>query len=50
MLGLALAMFLALFSFSGNLLGIHDTTGQLQFGLFAAFIFGIICGYRVRAA
>lgn len=49
MVVLALAMFLALFAFSGELLGIHDTSGQMQLGLFASFLFGIICGYRVRA-
>lgn len=48
MMGLALAMFLALFVFSTEILGISDTSGQLQLGLFAAFLFGIICGYRVR--
>jgi hypothetical protein len=48
MLGLALAMFLALFTFSGELLGIQDGSGQMQLGLFASFLFGIICGYRVR--
>lgn len=49
MLGLALAMFLALFAFSGEILGIYDNGGQMQIGLFAAFVFGIVCGYRVRA-
>jgi hypothetical protein len=48
MVALALAMFLALFAFSGEILGIHDSSGQLQLGLFAAFLFGIICGYRLR--
>jgi hypothetical protein len=49
MTGLALAMFLALFAFCGEILGIHDGSGQMELGLFASFIFGIICGYRVRA-
>lgn len=48
MAGLALAMFLALFLFAGKILGIHDSGGQMQLGLFASFVFGIICGYRVR--
>ncbi|HWH17798.1 MAG TPA: hypothetical protein VNT77_05600 [Allosphingosinicella sp.] len=49
MLGVALAMFLALFAFSAEILGIQDTTGQMQLSLFASFVFGIVCGYRVRA-
>ena len=49
MVVLALAMFLALFAFSGQILGVQDVTGMLQLGLFAAFLFGIVCGYRVRA-
>ena len=49
MTGLALAMFLALFAFSGRILGIQDPSGQLQLGLFASFLFGIICGYRVKS-
>ncbi|MBA3677577.1 MAG: hypothetical protein H0W74_09275 [Sphingosinicella sp.] len=48
MMGLALALFLALFVFCGEILGIHDSGGQMQLGLFASFLFGIICGYRVR--
>ncbi len=48
MAGLAIAMFLALFIYSGEILGIHTGHGQMQLGLAAAFIFGIICGYRVR--
>lgn len=47
MVGLALAMFLALFTFAGDILGIYDGSGQIQLGLFASFVFGIVCGYRV---
>lgn len=49
MMALAVAMFLALFSFSAEILGIHDVGGQMQLGLFASFVFGIITGYRVRS-
>ncbi len=48
MMGLALAMFLALFVFCAEILGVVDTGGMVQLGLFASFLFGIICGYRVR--
>jgi hypothetical protein len=44
--GLALAMFIALFGFGGQLLGWTDHGGSVQLGLFMAFLFGIICGYR----
>lgn len=49
MVGLAFSMFLALFLFCSEILGIHNANGQMQLGLFASFLFGIICGYRVRA-
>ena len=48
MLGIALACFVGLFAFGGQLLGWHDATGQVQMGLFMAFLFGIVCGYRAR--
>jgi hypothetical protein len=47
--GLALAMFIALFAFGGQLLGWTDVNGAVQLGLFMAFLFGIVCGYRARA-
>ncbi len=50
MMALAFAMFMGLFFFSAQILGLHDVTGQLQLGLFASFLFGIICGYRVKGA
>jgi len=48
MVGLAIAMFIALFSFGGQYFGWEDTHGRIQLALFSAFIFGIICGYRVK--
>ena len=48
LMGLALAMFIALFAFGSKLLGWSDPTGQVQLGLFMAFLFGIICGYRSK--
>ena len=49
MLGLALAMFIALFGFGGDLLGWSDPGGEVQLGLFMSFLFGIVCGYRNKA-
>ena len=48
MLGLALCMFIGLFAFGHDLLGWHDPGGQVQMGLFMAFLFGIVCGYRTK--
>jgi hypothetical protein len=47
-LGLALCMFIGLFAFGHDLLGWSDPNGQVQLGLFMAFLFGIVCGYRTR--
>ena len=46
--GLALMMFIALFAFGGQLFGWDTSGGQIQLGLFMSFLFGIICGYRVK--
>jgi len=48
MMGLALSMFIALFAYGHNLLGWTDPHGQVQMGLFMAFLFGIVCGFRAR--
>jgi hypothetical protein len=49
MVGLALAMFLGLFAFGAQLMGWADPNGQVQLGIFMSFLFGIICGYKVRS-
>lgn len=46
MMFLALTMFIGLFAFGNQIMGWTDPHGQVQMGLFMAFIFGIICGYR----
>lgn len=48
MLGLAMAMFIALFGFGEQFIGWSDPGGKVQLGLFMSFLFGIVCGYRVR--
>ena len=48
MMGLALAMFIALFGFGHELLGWSDPSGDIRLGLFMSFLFGIVCGYRTR--
>ena len=48
MMGLALMLFIGLYTFGSEALGWQDPHGQVRLGLFMAFIFGIICGYRTR--
>ncbi len=48
MAGLAMFLFLALFFFGGDALGWSDVHGRVQMALVSAFIFGIICGTKVR--
>ncbi|SEN24813.1 hypothetical protein SAMN05192583_2362 [Sphingomonas gellani] len=48
MAGLAMIMFIALFAFGNQFVGWDDPAGHVQLALFTTFLFGIICGYRVR--
>lgn len=48
MVGLALAMFVALFGFGQEFLGWTDPRGSVKLGLFMAFLFGLVCGYKSR--
>lgn len=45
---LAMTMFIALFAFGNQFVGWDDPGGHVQLALFSAFLFGIICGYRVK--
>ena len=49
MVAFTIALFLALFIYCGEILGIHTGHGEMQMGLFASFVFGIICGYKVKS-
>ena len=48
MVVLAIALFMALFTFGGQYFGWSDPGGHVQLALFSSFVFGIICGYRVK--
>jgi hypothetical protein len=49
MVGLAAAMFVALYAFGHQFLGWSDSANsQVQIGLFLSFILGIVCGYKTR--
>lgn len=45
---IALAMFIGLWGWGHQAFGWYDPDGQVQLAIFASFIFGIICGYRVK--
>ncbi|WP_448501486.1 hypothetical protein [Sphingomonas sp.] len=46
---LAMVMFVVLFAFGQESFGWSDPSGHVQLSLLAAFLFGIICGYRAKA-
>ena len=46
--GLAIAMFIALFSFGANYFGWDDPNGRVQLALATSFILGIIGGYKAK--
>jgi hypothetical protein len=46
--GLAIAMFIALFAFGANYFGWDDPNGKVQWALFATFVLGILAGYKVK--
>ena len=49
MVGLAAAMFVALYAFGHELVGWSDSAnGQVQLALFISFILGIVCGYKTK--
>jgi hypothetical protein len=45
---IALAMFIGLWGWGHQAFGWYDPDGQVRLAIFASFIFGIICGYRVK--
>lgn len=48
MVGLALAMFIALFAWGSNYFGWQDPAGKVQLALFTSFILGAVCGYKTK--
>lgn len=49
MVGLAIAMFIALFGWGSAYFGWSDPDGKVQLALATSFILGIIGGYRARS-
>ena len=48
MVGLAVAMFVALFGWGAGFFGWHDPNGKVQLALATSFILGIIGGYKAK--
>ena len=48
MVGLALAMFIALFGWGATYFGWDDPVGKIQLALFTSFVLGAVCGYKSR--
>jgi len=48
LVGLAMAMFLALLAWGGKYFGWHDPDGKVQLALFATFVLGALCGYKSK--
>ena len=48
MVGIAIAMFIALFGWGSNYFGWSDPDHKIQLALAASFILGILSGYKVR--
>lgn len=49
LIGIAIAMFIALFGWGSAYFGWSDPEGKIQLALFTSYILGIICGYKTKA-
>ena len=49
MIGLALAIFVALLGWGSTYFGWEDPLGKVQLALFTSFILGVLCGYKSRS-
>ena len=49
MVGIAIAMFIALFAWGANYFGWSDPDGKIQLALATSFILGIVSGYKVKS-
>ncbi|MBX9796212.1 hypothetical protein [Sphingomonas sp.] len=48
MAALAMMLFVSLFAFGAEYLGWSDPAGRVQLALVSSFIFGIVCGFKVK--
>jgi hypothetical protein len=49
MVGIAIAMFIALFGWGASAFGWDDPDGKIQLALGVCFILGVLSGYKVRS-
>jgi hypothetical protein len=49
MVGIAIAMFIAVFGWGSRYLGWEDPDGKVQLALATCFILGVISGYRAKS-
>ena len=49
MIGLAMAMFVALFGWGDKYFGWGDPDGKVQLALFTTFVLGAVCGYKSKS-
>lgn len=48
MVGIAIAIFIAVFGWGSTYFGWSDPQGKVQLALFTSFVLGIVCGYKTR--
>ena len=48
MVGLAIAIFVALFMWGGRYFGWGDPEGKVQLALFTSFVLGVVSGYKAK--
>jgi len=48
LVGIAAAIFIALFGWGEKYFGWHDPSGKVQLALFTSFVLGALCGYRSK--
>lgn len=48
MVGIAIAMFVALVGWGETYFGWSDPKGEIQLAIVTTFILGVICGFRVK--
>ncbi len=49
MVGIAIAMFIALFGWGSKYFGWDDPDGKVQLALATCFILGVVSGYKTRS-
>lgn len=49
MVGIAIAMFIALFGWGSRYFGWDDPAGKVQLALATSFILGIVSGYKTKS-